>query len=385
MTKAKKALSLVLAVIMMFGVMSVIAFADNAPTAQAAQIELSYDKTTYAAGETVKVTVRLTSDYYVAATGMPLQFDAAAVDYVSTIKGALYGSTAATEMAVNHLTKDGKDFIYVALSPLNAQGAVAQICNSVVLYTATFTAKTAITDTSAVFGILDNQKTMSNLMGNLYVGSFETSDVKSRTYTTGQVLTFPTMQTAPTEPNTLVVKDSFIAKESVVIDKYAPAYFMGDTDTTGIIYGIETIGYYDGYETCYSLAEVLSTTLGDAYLRITLSNGVDGYESTGTLIEVLDVDGATVLETYYFVYFGDINGDGFVDNGDATACSTYALDETSLGTAYEIIAGDANGDTYTDNGDGTAIGTSVLSDSGYVSQEEIAVLFYETAASLYGI
>lgn len=385
MTKAKKVLSLVLAVVMMFGVMSVIAFANDAPNPQAGKIVLEYDKTSYAAGETITVTAKLTTDYYAAATGIPLQFDAAAVDYVSTAKGALFGSVDATEMAVNHLTEGGKDFVYAAFSPLSARGAVAQICNDVVLLTATFRAKTAINDTKAVFGILDDQKTMSHLMGKLYVGAFESSDVKSTVYTTGQTLDFPKMTAGPTEPNTLKVKDSFVNASSVIVDKYAPEFFVGDTETTGVIYGIETIGYYDGFTTMYALSEALTTTLGDEYLVITASNIDEGYESTGTKIEVLDTDRVTVLETYYFVYFGDVNGDGYVDNGDATACETYALNDTTLTNIFEILAGDANGDTYTDNGDATAISTCALNDADYVSQEAIAELFYNTISADYGI
>lgn len=384
MAKAKKALSLILAAVMLMGVMSLISFAADAPAGQEATISFSYDKGSYAAGETVTLTVKLTSNYFVAPAAIPVEFDAAAATYTGTggvTGGALFGSVAATETAA--FLSDG--LLYVALTPRASQNAVAQQCADVLLFTATFTANTAISDPTKVFGVLDDQKTMSNLSGKLFVGSYETADIKSTVYATGQTLNYPVMQEGPTEPNTLVVKDSFIAKESVVIDKYAPAYFMGDTDTTGIIYGIETIGYYDGFNTIYLLADVLSTTLGDAYLRITPSNDAEGYESTGTLIEVLDVDGTTVLETYYFVYFGDINGDGYVDNNDVTTCSSYALDESSLETIYEIIAGDVNGDTYTDNSDGTAIGTSVLNDSGYVSQEEIAVLFYGTIAPEYGI
>lgn len=357
MTKAKKAISLVLAVIMMFSVMSVIAFANDAPVEQTAEITLSYDKAAYNVGDTVTVTVKLTSDYFVAATGVPLQFDAAAVDYVSTTKGALYGSTAATEMAVNHLTKDGKDFIYVALSPLNAQGAVAQICNSVVLYTATFTAKTAITDTSAVFGILDNQKTMSNLMGKLYVGAYETEDVKSQVYTTGQILTFPVMETAPVGTPELVLTS---AGNGAVIDRVSAC-----NDYDGFVYGVDTINGED-------IASFVTTDFGS----VTVNANDQGNYSTGATIELKDAAG-TVIETYVFVYFGDVNGDASTDASDITIIEGIAsysdFDFFGGDGSVAAMAADSNGDESIDSSDITYI-EGVAGYSDFPTQAETALI-----------
>ena len=177
---------------------------------------------------------------------------------------------------------------------------------------------------------------------------------------------------------TLAVKDGF---DSVIIDTYADAFFGFESGITGVIYGIETLGYATGFETFYALADVLTTTEGDEYLQITASDDIEGYESTGSLIEVIDADG-NVLETYYFVYFGDMNGDGYIDNGDATAAETYALDG-AIDSVYAMLAGDANADTYTDNGDATAIATAVLNDADYPVQEDIAALYWETILPEY--
>lgn len=396
MTKAKKALSLILAVVMMFGVVSVVAFANDAPAAQAGTIALEYDKTSYAVGDTITVTAKLTTDYYAAATGIPLQFDDAAVTYVSNAKGAagLYGSAAATELVANVLTKAENKYLYVAISPLSKNGAVAQICNNVVLFTATFTAKTAIADTSAVFGILDDQKTMSHQAGALYVGAYETSDVTSKVYTTGQVLTFPKMQTGPAETNTLVLKDNYANKADVVIDKtiggfissedwYGQLATATDIAATGFIYGIETIGYEDVFaqESYDKMSTAFTTLLGDEYLRVTASDAEGGYESTGTKIEVLDTDKTTVLETYYFIYFGDVNGDALVDINDAVEVKNWDRSFDTLTSIASVIACDYNGDTGMDVQDASALAAADRAQDGYASQSAIAADFSANSAA----
>ena len=64
MTKAKKAISLIVSVVMLLGVLAVGVFAnDNTGVAENGTIALSFDKASYSAGDTVKVTVKLTTDY----------------------------------------------------------------------------------------------------------------------------------------------------------------------------------------------------------------------------------------------------------------------------------------------------------------------------------
>lgn len=349
MTKAKKALSLVLAVVMMFGVVSVIAFANDYPGGgQNAAITLEYDKSSYAAGETVTVTAKLTSDYYVAATSIPLQYDAAVVDYVAntTAKGAtgLYGSAAATEMVANTMvTSDSKNILDVAFNPLSGQSATAAIYSSAVtLFTAQFTAKSAISSTKAVFGVLSDQKAMSHQAGKLYVGAYETADVTSQVYTTGQVLTFPTIETAPVGTPELVLTDHGTEIGAVISNTLC----TGD-GFDGCVMGIDTLGV--GPEgTMEALIDSLTTEVGSVVINTDASNGI---ETTGTTIELYDAE-SNLVATYVFVFFGDLDQDGTITASDGAIASDYENTYEGLDTEYMLLAADVDFDTAVTASDG---------------------------------
>ena len=380
MTKAKKVLSLVLAVVMVAAMFAVSA---SASADQTATFTVTPSATTAQIGDVVTVTVALTTDYYAGSTNVPVYYNPDVFEFVAgSVSGtAIFGTGATDVQSYNDATAG---CLKVAFIPQSTNGATARILSGNLF---TFQLKAIANGDSDIQIKAADQKTTTNVGGTLYCGAYATSSVSSAIDMYDQTLAITnakvTVGAAVVTP-TLVVKDTFANASSVIIDKYAPDFFMGDTETTGVIYGIETLGYSNGFETYYALADALTTTAGDDYLRITVVNG-EGYETTGTMIEVLDTDKSTVLETYYFVYFGDINGDGYVDNGDGTAAMTYALDDTTLTTIYEVLAGDANGDTYTDNGDGTAIATAVLNDSGFAVQEDVAALFWDAISPEYGI
>ncbi len=380
MTKAKKVLSLVLAVVM---VAAMFAFSASASADQNATFTVTPSATTAQIGDVITVTVALTTDYYAGPTSVPVYYNPNVFEFVAgSVSGSAIFGTGATDVQSNNDATAG--CLRVAFIPQSANGATAKILSGTLF---TFRLKAIANGNSDIQIKAADQKTTTNVGGTLYCGAYATSSVSSAVDMYDQTFAITNAKVtvgAVTTPNTLVVKDTFVNASSVVIDKYAPEFFMGDTDTTGVVYGIETLGYSNGFETYYTLAEALTTSAGDDYLRITVVSD-EGFETTGTLIEVLDTDKSTVLETYYFVYFGDINGDGYVDNGDGTAAKTYALDSAALATIYEVLAGDVNGDTYTDNGDGTTIATAVLNDSGYPVQEEVATLFWETISPEYSV
>ena len=236
MTKAKKAISLIVSVVMLLGVLAVGVFAnDNTGVAENGTIALSFDKASYSAGDTVRVTVKLTTDYYAATVSVPVQYDSSAVKFVSgTTASTLFGAGDATKTVVNDAAAGGKTYVYVGVLPQAAGGAVAQKANGVVLSTLTFTASKAISDTAAAFGVLNDQKSMTNLGGKLYVGSYKTSDVTSTVYTTGQKLTFPVMKAAAAADPELQLSETGKAN-GVIIDRVSTC-----TDGNGFVYGVAT-------------------------------------------------------------------------------------------------------------------------------------------------
>lgn len=302
MTKAKKAISLIVSVVMLLGVLAVGVFAnDNTGVAENGTIALSFDKASYSAGETVKVTVKLTTDYYAATVSVPVQYDSSAVKFVSgTTASTLFGAGDATKTVVNDAAAGGKTYVYVGVLPQAAGGAVAQKANGVVLSTLTFTASKAISDTAAAFGVLNDQKTMTNLGGKLYVGSYKTSDVASTAYTTGQKLTFPVMKAAVAADPELILTEE--GNGAVIRTDLC----TGSGDYAGCVFGIDTLNGEN-------IEDFVTTKAGS----IEVVANDQGNITTGATILLKD-DSGKVVATYVFIYFGDVNGDGAVNITDSS-------------------------------------------------------------------
>lgn len=361
MTKAKKAISLIVSVVMLLGVLAVGVFAnDNTGVAENGTIALSFDKASYNAGDTVKVTVKLTTDYYAATVSVPVQYDSSAVKFVSgTTASTLFGAGDATKTVVNDAAAGGKTYVYVGVLPQVAGGAVAQKANGVVLSTLTFTASKAISDTAAAFGVLNDQKTMTNLSGKLYVGSYKTSDVASTAYTTGQKLTFPVMKAAAVADPELILTEE---GNGAVIRK---DLCTGSGEFAGCVFGIDTINGEN-------IEDYVTTKTGS----IEVVANDNGEFSTGATILLKDTSGA-VVATYVFIYFGDANGDGAVDISDSTMIEAHDLwiERIEEDTAF-FYASDINCDGAVDISDSTTIEAHDLWVERIVeSQADLAVAF----------
>ncbi len=201
-------------------------------------------------------------------------------------------------------------------------------------------------------------------------------------------------EAAVTEPNTLVLRDEYadygifvdteIAPMMACEDWYPHLIDAVDAAPTGMIYGLDTVGYDDNFSSDVypMIADAFTTAYGDDYLEVILpESSIDGFETTGTIINVLDEDGA-VVETYYFVYFGDVNGDAYMDSIDVAAASEFAFYGDTTTTVAETIAGDYNGDTYVDSIDVATMSELAFVQDGYSAQADIAEIFY---ATVYGM
>lgn len=362
MTKAKKAISLIVSVVMLLGVLAVGVFAnDNIGVAENGTIALSFDKASYNAGDTVKVTVKLTTDYYAATVSVPVQYDSSAVKFVSgTTASTLFGAGDATKTVVNDAAAGGKTYVYVGVLPQAAGGAVAQKANGVVLSTLTFTASKAISDTAAAFGVLNDQKTMTNLGGKLYVGSYKTSDVASTAYTTGQKLTFPVMKAAAAADPELILTEE--GNGAVIRTDLC----TGSGDYAGCVFGIDTLNGEN-------IEDFVTTKAGSIEVVANENDEI----TTGATILLKDTSGA-VVATYVFIYFGDENGDASVDVSDASDIEAHdarfvKIEEDTA--AY--YAADVNGDSSVDISDASDVEAH---DARFVllpSQAEMAEAFNE--------
>lgn len=354
MTKAKKAISVVLAVVMIAGLFAFGAFAAD----QNATIAVSASETQVEVGATVTVTVAATTDYYAAATSVPVYYDAAAFDLVPdsvTPSTDLYGA-GYTDTAIN-TTEAG--CVMVAFIP--KAGGTAQQLNNTTLFTFRLTAK-ANAQASPIATKAEDQKTATNIGGKLYLGAYSTADVNTATVTAvGQEFSLT---------NTAVTIGSAAAPELQLSETGSSAGVIIDrvsycADGNGFVYGIDNV---------YSDTDILNNlTTPAGSIRVTANEAYSAF-STGAKIELLNANG-DVVETYYYIFFGDANGDGWVDTNDATFVNGIAgysdFDYTAGDGTVQTTASDVNGDGWIDTNDATYV-EGVAGYMDYPTQAETA-------------
>lgn len=365
MVKSKKILSLALALVMALGVLTMGVFA--AKTTPTATFTVSSSASEVATGDEVTITVKAnaTETFYAGPMSLPIEYNASLFEYVadSATVANIYGEST-TKSAVK--AEAGK--LTVALTPSTSGAVTAPDLNGANLTVLTFKLKAIGSTGSSTVAIADDQKTAANIGGKFYCGSFDSANPKTAELTEmGQTLNRVSATISykggAVEPNKLVIKDS--APSTPYIDKVNKA-----DGYTASIYGIDTLGWNDDLTPEGALADYLTTSLGDNYLRITKPES--GVETTGTVIEVLDADGKTVLETYIFIYFGDVDEDGNVGSSDDFIVSYYEANYEGVSTLEQLMAGDIDGDGWSTAADGFTMTYYESAYSGLPSQQEIA-------------
>lgn len=320
MTKAKKAISVVLAVVMIAGLFAFGAFAAD----QNATIAVSASETQVEVGATVTVTVAATTDYYAAATSVPVYYDAAAFDLVPdsvTPSTDLYGA-GYTDTAIN-TTEAG--CVMVAFIP--KAGGTAKQLNNTTLFTFQLTAK-ANAQASPIATKAEDQKTATNIGGKLYLGAYSTADVNTATVTAvGQEFSLT---------NTAVTIGSAAAPELVVTE-----------DTTGYI--DEARKYVYGVKAGDEATAYFEATNGGSIEMV--ANEAGATNGTGAQLQLKGADGA-VLDTYTLIIFGDVDGTGAVDASDTLPIMQYvAAPVANALTDVQSFAADVDGTGAVDASD----------------------------------
>lgn len=320
MTKAKKAISVVLAVVMIAGLFAFGAFAAD----QNATIAVSASETQVEVGATVTVTVAATTDYYAAATSVPVYYDAAAFDLVPdsvTPSTDLYGA-GYTDTAIN-TTEAG--CVMVAFIP-KAGGTAKQLSNTT-LFTFQLTAK-ANAQASPIATKAEDQKTATNIGGKLYLGAYSTADVNTATVTAvGQKFTLT---------NTAVTIGSAAAPELVVTE-----------DTTGYI--DEARKYVYGVKAGDEATAYFEATNGGSIEMV--ANEAGATNGTGAQLQLKSADGS-VVDTYTLIIFGDVDGTGAVDASDTLPIMQYVADSVANSLSdVQLFAADIDASSAVDASD----------------------------------
>lgn len=335
MSKTRKILSVLLALAMVFSVLTVCASAAaNYETDEDLEeygyaqewelVERSNDGTTWV------VDVVLTTNY---PTGS-IQFvvnntnpAAAVLDYENVELGADIEYDADIKASAN-----GKVLI---VPETTADTVTAPEFDGAVVATLTYT----YTGTgSATLTIANAPKKADAPAGTLIAARMDDGDIVTGTPVVGQDATVT---------GSVVIGSAAQAPELVAIDGT-----IGVVDTTRTTLdednGIECDGYlygvdpYDAGETVDTVFEVI----GDGTMEIIPSDA--GSEcGTGTMVNVLDLNG-DVVASYVLIIFGDVDGDGEATGFDASAMElhdAYMLnDDTGRFLTYQAFAGDVDGD-----------------------------------------
>ncbi len=140
---------------------------------------------------------------------------------------------------------------------------------------------------------------------------------------------------------------------------------------TGTVYGFDTLGYNNDWAVDGTIADFVTTAYGDDYLEVVVGDA--GVETTGTVINVLDEDG-NVVESYVYIYFGDMDMDGAVGGSDATMAEDYELLYEGIDTLYQFMAGDLDGDSVPGGSDAVVMADWELLYEGMPYQADVGAL-----------
>jgi len=206
------------------------------------------------------------------------------------------------------------------------------------------------------------------MTGKLYCGQKTNATITSEDIMIGQTFTLnhSSVTIGSSAAPELQLSETGAAN-GVIIDRMSLC-----NDGAGFIYGV-------GTDMGESIEDALSTPAGS--IRVT--ENAYGVMSTGATIELLD-DAGNVVETYFFIFFGDTNCDGWVDGNDITFIEGIAgysdFDFSGGDGTVESMAADVNGDGWIDGNDLSYV-EGVAGYADFPTQAETAA----TVASMKGI
>ncbi len=312
---SKKVLSVALALCLVFSCFAVSAFAiggtdyedEGATYTQAWELATPVQDATDSTKWTVDV--KLTADYSVGA----IQFTVENTNNEGAVlTGVAAGSAIPAEWIadVNFLNETGK--VIINANPTSDAVYAFDASAGVVVATLTYT---VAENATATINIKNDPKTATTPGGTLIAARMSDGNVVTGTAIVGQTVTSvgnsQNLGAKKTTPPTLQA----IAGTIGVVDTSRTDLNSNEgTTCDGYIYGLEPFNY----ETVDAVFEVV----GDGTMNI-VANDYGSEAGTGTMVQVLDLDGNVVAE-YVLVVFGDVDGDGEVTVLDASEVELHA-------------------------------------------------------------
>ena len=313
-----------------------------------ASIQIISDKTELKAGESATISVNVTTNFSVATMSIPVFYDKTMVsvsDATATLTDYSVKSTTTDVQSVNSEKVyadtgiDSSKYGFVLVTYIASAGSdVAETVDGAVL-TINITALADVEGDALISCVPESAKTTDNVDGMLYFGSPASGKTINSVPENIENINFNSASQTVTivkgsEPNTLILNPD--APFEAIIDT------VNGGDFTGAIYGFDTLGWNDEFKVDGSIADFVTTAYGDEYLEVVV--GESGVETTGTVVNVLDEEG-NVVESYVYIYFGDMDMDGGVGSIDAQMAEFYELNFMGIDTLYQFMAGDLDGDS----------------------------------------
>ena len=351
--KKSKIIAFVLAFVLLIATVVVTSVAN----AKTVDIYVESDKTELLAGESATISVKATTNFSVATMSIPVFYDKTLVDVreaTATLTEYDVANTTTesqsvdTEKIYENTEIDSDKFGFVLVTYIGgANKEVAESIENEVVLTFKITAKTDVSGNAAVKVVQESAKTDDNVAGMLYFGATTNgATINSIPENIEKIdLAMGTTNVKIGElnnPPTLEVKssDEFEYADYVVLDKAN----TNNGEYTGIIYGIDTLDQNEAMEvlTENGLSDALMVSTGDE-THVVITPNEQGNESTDAIILIKDADG-NILETYVFVYFGDIDGDAMISANDALIAEYYEATYEGINSYAQYVAADVDTD-----------------------------------------
>ena len=345
MKKSKKIIGIVLCFILIFSITATILIV-SANTKQT-DVVITVDKTELTTGDSAIVSVKVKTNYPVATMSIPVFYDKTLVEVSNTT--ALLGDYSVKSVTTDAQSKDiskvyantgvnSDKFGFVLVTYIGgAKQEVPELIDEVVL-TFKITAKSAVNGTEIIKCVSQSAKTDSNVAGMLYFGATVNGNVIDAVPENVENVDLSKAQASVSiglVGNTLTLNPNAPFEAKIDLDNNL------DGKYTGTIYGFDTLGWNENWEADGSISDFFTTAYGDQYLEVIV--GEAGVETTGTIVNVLDKNG-DIIESYVYIYFGDIDLDGNVGESDAMLAADYEMLYEGFDTLDAFMAGDLDAD-----------------------------------------
>lgn len=356
MTKAKKVLSLVLAVVM---VAAMFAFSASAAT-ENATFTVSVDKTPVTVGEEITVTVNLETDYFTASTNVPVYYNPTVFEFVagSVVTTPIFGVGTTGVMSYNDAATG---CLKVGFYPDTTAGdATAQLMNGTLF---TFKLRAIANGTSDIALHAEDQKSETNVGGTLYCGSYASSEPDNNPATVGQAFTIN--NTSATVGSTMQPADLDLkagAAAGIIIDRNKTFGEQYD----GVVYGFTLADASKMLRDTAMYTSNLEATNGGSLTFTAVKVGRYNCYGTGAAINVLNSDGK-VAKKYAIVIFGDVNSDGAITAADTGVIASHVKASALLTNDVLVMAANTKEEGRTTAQKATSTYTITAKDTGLIS------------------